>query len=90
VAGELRVIDTRQVDQVDEAVVLEGAADVDDPVALDEERQLTSEVSRAGHRVVDAGDGGRHQRIALDVVDAARRRGSGRRSRRRRRRRGWG
>ena len=71
VVRELRVVDAAEIDEVDEAVVLEGAADFDDAVAVDEERDLADLLLRAGDRVAEARDRGGDQRIALDLVDAA-------------------
>jgi hypothetical protein len=90
VAGILRVVDAGEIDEIDPAVGLERARDFHDAVAVDEERDLARELLRVEDGVVDAGDGGGHERIAFDVVDAARRRSGGpgrrrcgRRSRRR-------
>src|SRR5207244_3960991 len=60
-----------------EAVVLHGPADVDDAVALDDERDLADELLRVEDRVGDACDCRGNERVALDVVGAA----SGRRGR---------
>ena len=54
VVRELRVVDAAEIDEIDEAVVLEGATDFDDAVAIDEERDLADVLLRAGDRVAEA------------------------------------
>src|SRR5207302_240921 len=66
-----RVVDAAEVDEVVEAVVLHGPADVDDAVALDDERDLPDELLCVGDRVCDARDRRGNERILLDLVRAA-------------------
>src|SRR6185436_11456933 len=82
VVRELRVVDAREIDEIDEPVVLECAADFDDAIAVGKERDLAGELLRIENRVARARNGGRNERIALDVVHAFR-------GRRRGCRRGW-